>query len=61
LLLWEGIQFAAAKKCTFDFEGSMIPNVENMFRSFGGKLTPYSKIYKGGNFVFRLLSNIKNG
>lgn len=61
LLLWEGIQFAAAKKCTFDFEGSMIPNVENMFRSFGGELTPYSKIYKGGNFIFRLLSAIKNG
>ncbi|MFT5384503.1 MAG: hypothetical protein ACI81W_001904, partial [Saprospiraceae bacterium] len=40
---------------------SMIPNVENMFRSFGGELTPYSKIYKGGNFIFRLLSAIKNG
>ncbi|RME15597.1 MAG: GNAT family N-acetyltransferase [Bacteroidetes bacterium] len=26
---------------TFDFEGSMLPNVERYFRDFGGKLIPY--------------------
>lgn len=28
-------------KKIFDFEGSMLPNVERYFRDFGGKLTPY--------------------
>ena len=59
LLLWTGIQLASKKNCTFDFEGSMMPNIEAMFRSFGGKLTPYSKIYKAGNYFFRLLNSIR--
>jgi GNAT acetyltransferase-like protein len=59
-LLWEGIQIAAAKKRTFDFEGSMMPNIESVFRSFGGKLTPYSKIYKEDNFLIRILNSIRN-
>jgi endo-alpha-1,4-polygalactosaminidase (GH114 family) len=25
----------------FDFEGSMLPNVERYFREFGGNLVPY--------------------
>jgi len=24
----------------FDFEGSMVPQIERFFRAFGGKLTP---------------------
>ena len=59
-LLWEGIQLAAAKKCTFDFEGSMMPNIERMFRSFGGTLTPYSKIFKESNFLIRILNSIRS-
>jgi len=31
---------------TFDFEGSMIPAVENFFRSFGGQQVPYYVIAK---------------
>jgi lipid II:glycine glycyltransferase (peptidoglycan interpeptide bridge formation enzyme) len=31
---------------TFDFEGSMIPEVERYFREFGGKLIPYYEISK---------------
>ena len=30
----------------FDFEGSMIPGVEQSFRRFGAKQTPYFIIYK---------------
>jgi hypothetical protein len=29
---------------TFDFEGSMVPNFESLFRSFGGELTPYHEV-----------------
>jgi len=31
---------------TFDFEGSMLPEVERYFRGFGGDLTPYYSINK---------------
>ena len=30
----------------FDFEGSMVPQIERYFRGFGGKLTPYYRINK---------------
>jgi hypothetical protein len=31
---------------TFDFEGSMLPEVEKYFREFGGKITPYYTVQK---------------
>lgn len=60
LLLWEGIQLALHKSCNFDFEGGMMPNIEGIFRAFGGELVSYHKIYKGGNMVFRLMSALRN-
>ena len=46
LAMWKAIQFAAEDKglCEFDFEGSMVPAVEQFFRKFGGKLTPYFSV-----------------
>ena len=41
LLLWEGIQFASQHSKIFDFEGSMVEGIENFFRQFGTKSTPY--------------------
>jgi len=43
LALWEAIQFASEelKLKRFDFEGSMVPQIERFFRKFGGTLTPY--------------------
>jgi len=40
---WEAIKFTKEKLGLneFDFEGSMIPQVEQFFRKFGGELTPY--------------------
>jgi lipid II:glycine glycyltransferase (peptidoglycan interpeptide bridge formation enzyme) len=43
--MWNSIQ--AAKKLglkTFDFEGSMLPEVERYFREFGGEIKPYYTI-----------------
>lgn len=60
LLLWQGIQLAASKNRIFDFEGSMMPNIEPVFRRFGGELVPYHKIYKTGNLLFSFLNTIKN-
>ncbi len=47
LAMWEAIKFA--KKIGlkyFDFEGSMVPQIERYFRGFGGQLTPYYRINK---------------
>ena len=61
LLLWNGIQLAIEKNLNFDVEGSMMPNIENIFRAFGGEMVGYHKIYKGGNKLFKLLSSFKRG
>lgn len=45
-LLWEAIKRMSAKVCNFDFEGSMIPEIERLFRSFGAEQTPYIEINK---------------
>lgn len=43
LALWEAIKYSkeALKLKRFDFEGSMVPDIERFFREFGGELTPY--------------------
>lgn len=46
LILWEGIQFAAQHSKVFDFEGSMVEGIENFFRQFGGRCTPYYTVSK---------------
>ncbi len=43
----------------FDFEGSMIPEVERFFRGFGGDLTPYFSLEKGKGFIYGLRSFLK--
>lgn len=43
--IWQAILYAKAKGLqTFDFEGSMLPEVEKFFRGFGGNLVPYFTI-----------------
>lgn len=43
--IWHAIQYAKQKGLqTFDFEGSMLPEVEKFFRGFGGDLVPYYTI-----------------
>jgi len=47
LALWECIKYAQSIGLKyFDFEGSMIPEIEQYFRGFGGKLTPYFRVNK---------------
>ncbi|MDB4728274.1 GNAT family N-acetyltransferase [Saprospiraceae bacterium] len=55
LLLWTAIKDCSKTVESFDFEGSMLPQVENVFRSFGAIQVPYFRIYKTGN---RILSSI---
>lgn len=46
LLIWYGIQLANSLGLAFDFEGSMIPEIERFFRAFGGDLMPYHEVSK---------------
>lgn len=45
--MWQSIQKSKELGLTtFDFEGSMLPEVEKYFREFGGDLKPYFTIHK---------------
>ena len=47
LVLSEAIRAVSGISASFDFEGSMIPGVERVFRSFGAIQKPYFTISKG--------------
>lgn len=46
LLFFETIKYASHYVNSFDFEGSMIESIENSYRKFATKQTPYCKIWK---------------
>ena len=46
LLHWHAIQFASTVSRSYDFVGSMMENVERVFRSFGAVQKPYFSIIK---------------
>jgi len=46
LLCWESIRLASTRSVAFDFEGSILEQIERVFRAFGGKLVPYNCIMK---------------
>ena len=48
LLYWEAIRLAAEVSRVFDFEGSMVEQIEHYFRAFGGRQTPYFCVSKAG-------------
>jgi len=46
LVSWEAMVFASSIAKRFDFVGSMLPQVETVFRGFGAKQLPYFSITK---------------
>lgn len=54
LLMWKGIQLASQLGNTFDFEGSMIKQVERFFRSFGAQQKNIFRISKTNSFLIKL-------
>jgi hypothetical protein len=46
LAMWHSIEFAQGVAEKYDFEGSMLRNVERVFRSFGATQAPYFRITK---------------
>lgn len=51
-----GIEHARDAGCNvFDFEGSMLPEVERVFRGFGGELTPFYVAAKAADWLVPVL------
>jgi hypothetical protein len=48
-LFWEALVFARARGLSFDFEGSMAPSIERVFRRFGAPLVPYHQVWRPAN------------
>ena len=55
LLIWEVIKYTknVLGLNRFDFQGSMIPGIEKVGRSFGAKAVPYFRIWKEGPMLYR--------
>ncbi len=52
LIIKESIKYFHNKCDFYDFEGSMLPGVEEFYRKFGGELTSYYKIWNDNFFNF---------
>ena len=57
LLIWEAIKYTKEVLGLkyFDFEGSMLPQVEQIRRQFGAKQQPYFFVWKYNSSVFQVL------
>ncbi|MBX9850837.1 MAG: GNAT family N-acetyltransferase [Cytophagaceae bacterium] len=59
LLMWEAIKKASQKVNKFNFEGSMVEEIERFFRSFGARQVPYFVIQKTNSRILKLRDFIK--
>ena len=59
LLMHNAILDSFSSNKQFDFEGSMVPSIENFFRSFGGKRVPYILIRNSNNKYLKLIDFIR--
>jgi hypothetical protein len=59
LVLYTGIKFAMREKKVFDFEGSMIEEIERYFRSFGAQQRPYYVLEKTPSRLMKLKMCVK--
>lgn len=59
LIIWNEIKVSLSEQRSFDFEGSMIPGVDEFFKRYKGKKTHYITRYKSNNSLVDLLVRIK--
>jgi hypothetical protein len=59
LLMWERIRYTKEKLGlnNFDFEGSMIQNIEYVFRQMGAAQTPYFQVWKYNSRLYKFLQS----
>ncbi len=60
LLTWEAIKYTAEvlKLEVFDFEGSMLKNIEAIRRQFGATQIPYHRVWKYHSHLFRFFHQL---
>lgn len=61
LLIWEAIRFTAEQLHlpVFDFEGSMIRNIEAIRRQFGAVQQPYFAVWKYDSSLYKLIDRLR--
>lgn len=59
-LLWEAIKHCSSFNQKFDFEGSMIKNIEYFFRSFGATQKMYFELYKNQTIAAKFVDKTKS-
>lgn len=59
-LFWEAIVYCAEHGLSLDFEGSMQPEIEHVFRAFGARLQPYFQVSRAKNRFFDVLFHLKS-
>ena len=59
LILWNEIKATLSDNRSFDFEGSMIPGIDEFFKRFKGTKTKYQSRYKSSNGLVDLLVKMK--
>ena len=60
MLLDYALERASERVDIFDFEGSMIPEIERVYRAFNGELDPYYEISKFSNHAIELGYRLRN-
>lgn len=55
-LFWTILKESARRGLPFDFEGSMLPQIERVFRSFGARRVPYLRVVRYQNRFFEALA-----
>jgi len=59
LNVFEAIKYSANFTDKFDFEGSIVPQIESMFRSFGATQKQYFRISKNNSIMLNLKEDIR--
>lgn len=59
LMVWRTLQFLQGKTCSFDFEGSMDPQIANSYKQFATEKVIYRQVEKIDSFVVRLFKKIR--
>ena len=59
LNVFEAIKYSASFTNKFDFEGSVVPQIESMFRSFGASQKQYFRISKNNSIMLNLKEDIR--
>lgn len=60
-LIWEAIKYASQEEKLkgFDFQGSVLPNVEEMRRKSGAIQKPYFRVWKHNSGMYKILKKMK--